>query len=138
CLQEIKCEDDAFPRLEIEERGYNVVTHGQKTYNGVALLSKPPIEESRQGLPGADDDAHARYLEAVIAAPSGPVRVASIYLPNGNPVGTEKFAYKLAWFERLLARARALLAYEEPVVLAGDYNVIPRDTDVHDPAAWMD
>jgi exodeoxyribonuclease-3 len=138
CLQEIKCEDDAFPRLEIEERGYNVVTHGQKTYNGVAVLSKLPIEDSQARLPGGEDDAHARYLEAVISAPNGPVRVVSIYLPNGNPVGTEKFAYKLAWFERLRARARALLAYEEPVVLAGDYNVIPRDADVHDPAAWMD
>jgi exodeoxyribonuclease-3 len=137
CLQEIKCEDDAFPRLEFEDRGYNVRTHGQKTYNGVAILSKLPIEETREGLPGGDEsDTHSRYIEAVIAAESGPVRVASIYLPNGNPIGGKKFAYKLAWFERLRVHARALLAFEEPVVLAGDYNVIPREVDVHDPAGW--
>jgi exodeoxyribonuclease-3 len=136
CLQEIKCEDDAFPRLELEDRGYNVATHGQKTYNGVALLSKAPFEEIRRGLPGGENDEQARYLEAVIAGENGSVRVASIYLPNGNPLGGEKFAYKLAWLERLRLHARELLTLEEPVVLAGDYNVIPREVDVHDPAAW--
>lgn len=136
CLQEIKCEDDKFPRLEFEDLGYNVEIHGQKTYNGVALLSKLPIEETLKGLPGDDGDEQARYLEAVVAADAGPVRVASLYLPNGNPVDSEKFAYKLAWFERLRARAKELLAHEEPVVLAGDYNVIPREDDVHDPAKW--
>jgi exodeoxyribonuclease-3 len=136
CLQELKCEDQAFPRLEIEDLGYNVLTHGQKTYNGVAILSKFPVEETQKGLPGDDGDPQSRYLEAVVAARKGPVRVASIYLPNGNPVGTDKFDYKLRWFARLRAHAKTLLAYEEPLVLAGDYNVIPRDEDCHDPAAW--
>ncbi len=136
CLQEIKCEDNAFPRLEFEDRGYNVATHGQRSYNGVALLSKRPFEEVTNGLAGDDADTHARYIEAVIAADSGPVRVASIYLPNGNPIGTEKFSYKLGWMARLKARAKELLAYEEPVVLAGDYNVIPRDDDVWNPVVW--
>ncbi|MGD2132375.1 MAG: exodeoxyribonuclease III [Maricaulaceae bacterium] len=135
CLQEIKCVDDAFPRLEFEERGYNVETHGQKTYNGVALLSKYPIEDVLKGLPGDDSDEQARYLEAVIGGEQ-PVRVASIYLPNGNPIDSEKFDYKLGWFERLRARAKELLKHEEPTVIAGDYNVIPREDDVHDPKAW--
>jgi len=136
CLQELKCEDDKFPRQEIEDLGYNVETHGQKTYNGVALLSKFPIEETLKGLPGDDSDVQARYLEAVVSAPSGPVRIASIYLPNGNPIDTEKFPYKLKWFNRLHARAKELLNYEEAVVLAGDYNVIPREDDVYDAAKW--
>lgn len=138
CLQEIKCEDDRFPRLEIEAMGYNVETHGQKTYNGVAILSKHRIEESEAGLPGGDGDSHSRYIEAVISAPKGPVRVVSLYAPNGNPVGTEKFAYKLAWHDRLIARAKALLAYEEPLVLAGDYNIIPRPEDADQPEGWKD
>jgi exodeoxyribonuclease-3 len=137
CLQEIKCVDEKFPREAFESLGYNVAVNGQKTYNGVALLSKSPIEDIRRGLPGDDDDDHARYLEAVISAPK-PVRVASIYLPNGNPVGTEKFAYKLAWMARLNAHARELLALEERLVLAGDYNVIPEAGDCEDPAAWVD
>src|SRR3569623_1098508 len=117
CLQEIKCVDEAFPREVFESLGYNVETHGQKTYNGVALLSKFPLEDVRRRLPGDDTDEHSRYIEAVVAGPQ-PVRVASIYLPNGNPIGTEKFAYKLGWMERLRAHAEALLAYEEPLVLA--------------------
>lgn len=136
CLQELKCEDDKFPRQEFEDLGYNVETHGQKTYNGVALLSKHPIEETLRGLPGDDEDVQARYLEAVVAAPSGPVRIASIYLPNGNPIDTEKFPYKLKWFERLRVRAKELLSYEEAVILAGDFNVIPREEDVYDPTKW--
>jgi exodeoxyribonuclease-3 len=136
CLQEIKCEDARFPRFEFEALGYNVETHGQKTYNGVAILSKHRIEEVAAGLPDGDMDAHARYLEAVISAPSGPVRVASIYAPNGNPIGTEKFAYKLAWLDRLIAHARNLLALEEILALAGDYNIIPRAEDADDPASW--
>ncbi|MCG8442586.1 MAG: exodeoxyribonuclease III [Caulobacterales bacterium] len=136
CLQETKCVDEKFPREALEDLGYNAAAHGQKTYNGVAILSKLPIEETIAGLPGDESDEQARYLEAVIAADSGPVRVASIYLPNGNPIGGEKFAYKLAWMARLRAHARGLLAYEEPLALAGDYNVIPRPEDVHDPAAW--
>ncbi|MBI1188833.1 MAG: exodeoxyribonuclease III [Alphaproteobacteria bacterium] len=136
CLQEIKCEDDRFPRLEIEAMGYNVETHGQKTYNGVAILSKHRIEEVEAGLPGGDGDSHSRYIEAVISAPEGPVRVISLYAPNGNPIGTEKFSYKLAWHDRLIARAQTLLALEEPLVLAGDYNIIPRADDADAPEGW--
>ena len=136
CLQEIKCVDEAFPRAAFEDLGYNVATHGQKSYNGVALLSKTPLEDIRRGLPGDDGDDHARYIEAVISGPR-PVRVASIYLPNGNPIGTEKFAYKLGWLARLQRHADALLAFEEPLALAGDYNVIPEPTDCDNPAEWM-
>jgi len=136
CLQETKCTDDTFPRGEIEDLGYNVVFHGQKTYNGVAILSKHPIDEAIPGLPGGDGDEHARYLEAVISIDGGALRVASIYLPNGNPIGTEKFAYKLAWMDRLIAHATELLKYEEPLILAGDYNVIPMPEDCFDPKAW--
>ncbi len=136
CLQEIKCVDEAFPALEIEAAGYQLVTHGQKTFNGVAILSKHRIEDVRRGLPGNDEDGQSRYIEAVIAAPSGVVRVASIYLPNGNPLGTEKFPYKLAWMDRLIAHARELLAHEETLVLAGDYNVIPTPLDAKTPDAW--
>ena len=125
CLQEIKCVDEKFPREPFEALGYNVAVHGQKTYNGVALLSKTPLEDVRNGLPGDDADDHARYIEAVVSTADGAVRVACIYLPNGNPLGTDKFAYKLGWMERLNAHARELLALEEPLVLAGDYNVIP-------------
>ena len=136
CLQEIKCVDEAFPREPFESLGYNVLTHGQKTYNGVALLSKTPLEDVRRGLPGEDEDDHARYLEAVVSGPR-PVRVASIYLPNGNPIGTDKFAYKLRWLERLRRHAEELLAFEEPLALLGDYNVIPEPVDCDDPSAWM-
>ncbi|QFU16765.1 exodeoxyribonuclease III [Microvirga thermotolerans] len=136
CLQEIKCVDEAFPRAEIEALGYNVATHGQKTFNGVAILSKLPLEDVRRGLPGDDGDEQARYLEGVVSTGSGVVRVASIYLPNGNPIDSPKFDYKLAWMDRLAAHARALLALEEPLVLAGDYNVIPEPKDAANPAAW--
>jgi exodeoxyribonuclease-3 len=135
CLQEIKCVDEKFPREPFEALGYNVAVHGQKTYNGVAMLSKSPLEDVRRGLPGDDGDEHARYIEAVVSGPT-PVRVVGIYLPNGNPVGTEKFTYKLGWMERLNRHARELLALEEPMVITGDYNVIPEPADVHDPAAW--
>ena len=135
CLQEIKCVDEKFPSEAFESLGYNVAVHGQKTYNGVALLSKYPMEDIRRGLPGDETDEQARYIEALIGAPK-PVRVGGIYLPNGNPIGTEKFTYKLAWMARLKAHAQALLADEEPLVLAGDYNVIPEPSDCYDPAAW--
>ena len=135
CLQEIKCLDEQFPRMEIEDLGYNVETHGQKTFNGVAILAKRPFEVAR-GLPGDDADTQSRYIEAVIPTDNGVVRLASVYLPNGNPVESDKFPYKLAWMERLMARARALLAGELPAVLAGDYNVAPTDADVYDPEAW--
>ena len=135
CLQEIKCVDEKFPTAEFEQLGYNVAVHGQKSYNGVALLSKTPLEDVRKGLPGDPDDDHARYIEAVVSGPT-PVRVASIYLPNGNPVATDKFAYKLRWMERLNRHARDLLGLEEPLVLAGDYNVIPEPQDADEPASW--
>ena len=136
CLQEIKCVDEAFPKAEIEAMGYNVAVHGQKTFNGVAILSKRPFDEVTRGLPGDPEDVQARYIEAVIPTGTGIVRVASVYLPNGNPVGTEKYPYKLAWMDRLAAHARTLLALEEPLILAGDYNVIPAARDVHDPELW--
>jgi exodeoxyribonuclease-3 len=136
CLQELKCVDEAFPRSEIEDLGYNVAVHGQKTYNGVAILSKHPIDEARPRLPGDDEDAHARYIEATISTPEGALRVASIYLPNGNPAGTDKFKYKLAWMDRLTKHARELLELEEPLVLAGDYNVIPTPLDAEFPEKW--
>jgi exodeoxyribonuclease III len=135
CLQEIKCIDEKFPAEAFADLGYNLIVHGQKTYNGVALLSKTPIEDVQRGLPGDDSDDQARYLEAVTGGAT-PVRVASIYLPNGNPPETEKFTYKLAWMARLRKRAAELLRLEEALVLAGDYNVIPGAADVHDPAAW--
>ena len=136
CLQELKCVDDAFPRAEVEGAGYNVETHGQKAYNGVALLAKRPIEEVRRNLPGEPDE-QARYLEAVISTAGGAVRVASIYLPNGNPTGTPKFDYKLAWMDRLKAHAGDLLKAEEPVVLAGDLNIIPEPRDARYPQNWV-
>jgi exodeoxyribonuclease-3 len=133
-LQETKCPDAAFPREPVEDEGYNVATLGQKSYNGVAILSRRPIEDVAPGLPGDPADEQARYLEATV----GGLRLASIYLPNGNPVGTDRFAYKLAWMERLRARAEALLELDEPMVLGGDYNVIPEPIDCHDPKAWAD
>jgi len=135
CLQEIKCVDEKFPAEAFERLGYNAAVHGQKSYNGVAILSKAPLEDVRKGLPGDDGDDHARYLEAVVGGPR-PVRVASIYLPNGNPIGGEKFDYKLRWMARLNAHARALLAYEEPLALVGDYNVIPEPRDAAHPENW--
>jgi exodeoxyribonuclease-3 len=135
CLQEIKCEDARFPRLEFEALGYNVEAFGQKSYNGVAILSKHRIEETARGLPGLEQN-QARYIESVIASPSGPVRVASIYAPNGNPPDTDKFTLKLAFMAALNAHARALLDHEERAVLAGDYNVIPRETDCWSVQAW--
>ena len=136
CMQEIKCVDEKFPAEPFESRGYNVLVHGQKSYNGVAILTKFPVSDVRRGLPGDDTDEQARYLEAVIEGPE-PVRVASIYLPNGNPLGTEKFAFKLAWFERLRNHATELLKLEERLVLCGDYNVIPEPTDAKRPEAWV-
>src|SRR5271155_5337241 len=136
CLQEIKCVDEKFPAEAFERLGYNVAVHGQKSYNGVAMLSKTPFEDVSRGLGGDETDDHARYIEAVISGPT-PVRVAGIYLPNGNPVGSDKFTYKLNWMARLNAHAKGLLALEEPLVIAGDYNVIPEPADVHDPAVWL-
>ena len=126
CLQELKCADEALPVGDIEATGYRALWHGQKGFNGVAILSRGDAPVLRQiGLPGDPDDSHSRYIEAEAHG----LIVASIYLPNGNPIGTDKFAYKLRWMERLAARAAILLAEERPVVLAGDYNVIPEDRD---------
>jgi exodeoxyribonuclease-3 len=135
-LQEIKTTDDSFPTDVFETLGYNVAVHGQKSYNGVAILSKRPLEEVTRGLPGSDGDDHARYIEAVVPTETGAIRVASIYAPNGNPPGTERFGYKLAWLERLTHHIRKLLLFEEPLILMGDYNVIPGPDDCHDPRAW--
>jgi exodeoxyribonuclease III len=131
-LQETKCPAADFPTLEVKALGYHVEAIGQRAYNGVALVSKRPPEEVVCGLPGAPEDEQARYIEASF----GEVRVASLYLPNGNPIGTDKFAYKLAWMERLVAHGRALLRREIPFVLAGDYNICPTDADVYDPVAF--
>ena len=137
CFQELKCTNDTFPKEAFESLGYNCAVHGQKTYNGVAILSKRPMEDVSPRLPGGDGDDHARYIEAVIPAKQGVVRVASIYAPNGNPIGTEKFQYKLSWLDRLAKRAKELLANEEPAVLMGDINVIPEEDDCYDPKAWV-
>ncbi len=134
-LQELKSIDEAFPFEQIEELGYNIAVHGQKSYNGVALLSRFPLEDVRRGLPDYEDE-QARFIEAF----SGGVRVASLYLPNGNPVedGTgKKYLYKLGWMDALNRHAQALLDFEESTILAGDYNVIPYDADTYDPQAWQ-
>jgi exodeoxyribonuclease-3 len=138
CLQEIKCVDEQFPREAIEALGYNVVTHGQKTFNGVALLSKFPFDETRPRLAGDDDDVQSRFLEGTVSLKHGVVRVACLYLPNGNPANTEKYPYKLKWMSRLIDYSRERLKSEETFVLAGDFNVIPAPRDVYNPAAWVD
>lgn len=136
CLQEIKSVTEAFPADAFAELGYNAAVLGQKTYNGVAILSKHPLEEVRKGLPGMEEDPQARYIEALVDGPKGVVRLASIYAPNGNPVDTEKFPYKLDWMAKLKAHAAHLMHFEEPLVLTGDYNIIPEEKDCFDPAVW--
>jgi exodeoxyribonuclease III len=137
CLQEIKSVDEGFPREAFQDLGYNVETHGQKGFNGVALLSKVPLEDVTRGLPGDDGDPQSRWIEALVPFENHMIRVVSLYLPNGNPIGTEKFSYKLAWMERLKQHTRALLNDETPLVLAGDFNVIPEPDDAKRPAAWV-
>jgi exodeoxyribonuclease-3 len=136
-LQEIKSVDEAFPRAPIEDLGYNIETHGQKSFNGVAILSKLPLEDVRRGLPGDDADEQARWIEATVVGRRA-VRICGLYLPNGNPAPGPKFDYKLAWMARLQARAEALLAGEEPALMAGDYNVIPQAEDAARPDAWRE
>jgi len=136
-LQEIKTVDENFPRDAFEALGYNCAVHGQKSYNGVALLSKRPMEDVTPRLHGDEADDHARYLEAVVSGDKGIVRLATIYAPNGNPWPGPKFDYKLAWLERLRLRAKTLLRNEEPVVLMGDYNIIPEDKDAAKPKNWL-
>src|ERR1700726_1375478 len=138
CLQEIKCTDEGFPTAPFEALGYNCAVHGQKSYNGVAILSKRPLEDVTPRLPGGESDDHARYIEAIVPGEQGTVRVASIYAPNGNPIGTDRFTYKLGWHERLQAHAVSLLKFEEPLALMGDFNIIPTADDVYDPRAWLE
>ena len=135
-LQEIKSVDEGFPREPIEDMGYNVETHGQKGFNGVAILSKLPLEDVVRGLPGDDTDEQARWIEGTVTGDRGAVRICGLYLPNGNPAPGPKYDYPLAWMDRMRARAEDLLATEMPVVLAGDYNVIPQDEDAEKPEAW--
>lgn len=138
CLQEIKSVNEQFPTSTIEDLGYNVAVHGQKGFNGVAILSKAPFDDICIRLPGDENDEQARYLEVVIPCNDRAVRVASLYSPNGNPITTQKFDYKIRWMARLYSHAQYLLGLEEPLVLAGDYNVIPEEEDVYDPQAWLD
>ncbi len=144
-LQEIKSVDEAFPREAFEDLGYNVETHGQKSFNGVAILSKLPLEDVTRGLPGDDEDEQARWIEATVMGDSHAVRLCGLYLPNGNPVEFDsdgaplregKYGYKLDWMDRLQARAEALLADEMPALMAGDYNIIPQAEDAAKPEAW--
>jgi exodeoxyribonuclease-3 len=139
CFQEIKSVDEAFPAGAFEDLGYNVAVHGQKGFNGVAILSRRPFDEvAVRGLPGDEADTHARYIEVVVAHAGGVVRIGNLYLPNGNPIGTDKFAYKLAWMQRLRERTADLLKLEEPLLLVGDYNVIPEPADAKNPQAWTE
>jgi len=135
CLQELKAPQEKFPQAAIAAAGYAAIWHGQSRWNGVAILARgaEPIETSR-GLPGDPDDSQSRYIEAAV----GGVLVGCLYAPNGNPVGSPKFAYKLGWTERLIARAAELVALDSPVVLAGDYNIIPTERDVYKPERWLD
>ncbi|MBV9262487.1 MAG: exodeoxyribonuclease III [Pseudolabrys sp.] len=137
CLQEIKCVDEAFPRETFERLGYNVAVHGQKGFNGVALLSKRPFEDVTPGLHGDDSDVQARFLEAVVSTQEGVVRIVTLYLPNGNPPHTEKYDYKIKWMDRLIRFSRERLMLEEPLVVCGDFNVIPASSDAKNPAAWV-
>jgi len=135
CMQEIKTPDDGFPGLAFAELGYNVATLGQKSFNGVAILSKLRFDEIERGLPGQGDD-QSRFIAARFSVPGGSLRVASIYLPNGNPVDSDKYPYKLNWMAQLEAWTAAALGLEEPLVLAGDYNIIPEPTDAKNPNEW--
>ncbi|WP_374948869.1 exodeoxyribonuclease III [Mucilaginibacter sp.] len=135
CLQELKAPQDKFPEQAIKDAGYNAIWHGQKSWNGVAILAKDmPIQELRRGLPGDPDDEHSRYIEAIV----NDVIIGCLYLPNGNPAPGPKFDYKLNWFERLNQHASDLLARELPVVITGDYNVMPTELDVYKPERWVD
>ncbi len=132
-LQETKTIDEKFPALEIEDRGYNIAMHGQKSYNGVAILSKFPLDDVVKSLPGDENDDQARYIEAVASLDDGAIRVASIYVPNGQSPDSDKFQYKMRFFDRLYAHAKQLLQYDEMLVLGGDYNCAPQPQDVYDP-----
>lgn len=135
CLQELKCSDDRFPERELLEAGYAAVWHGQKSWNGVAILARggPPVL-TRRGLPGDPDDSHSRYIEAAVNG----VLIGCLYLPNGNPAPGPKFEYKLRWFDRLLSYAEELLSHDVPIALVGDFNVMPTELDVYAPERWRD
>jgi exodeoxyribonuclease-3 len=135
CLQELKSPDDRFPAAAIEQAGYGAIWHGQPRWNGVAILARgcEPVE-TRRGLPDDPDPGLSRYIEAAVSG----VLIGCLYAPNGNPVPGPKFDYKLAWNEQLIAHAQSLFALDEPVVLAGDYNIIPTDHDVYKPERWLD
>lgn len=135
CLQELKAPQDKFPEKALLDAGYNAIWHGQKMWNGVAILAKDlPLQEVRNSLPGDESDTHSRYIEAIV----GRMLVCCLYLPNGNPAPGTKFDYKLAWFKRLKKHAKYLLSEQVPVILAGDYNVIPTEQDVYKPERWVD
>jgi exodeoxyribonuclease-3 len=132
CLQELKAESHAFPMLDIRARGYEAIWHGQRSFNGVAILAKAKPIEIGRAMPGDPGDEQSRYIEADV----GDVRVGCLYLPNGNPQPGPKFDYKLAWFDRLIEHAKTLYALKKPVILCGDYNVVPTDFDIYDPKSW--
>jgi exodeoxyribonuclease III len=135
-LQEIKKPDDGFPTSVFEDLGWHVAVHGQKSFNGVAILSRLPLEDVSRGLPGDPSDEQARWIEATVVGQTA-VRICGLYLPNGNPAPGPKYDYKLGWMARMLAHAKGLLSHEIPVVMAGDYNIIPQDEDARRPAAWI-
>ena len=137
-LQEIKSVDENFPRELFEDKGYQVETHGQKSFNGVAILSKYPLEDVVRGLPGDDEDEQARWIEASVIGNKTALRICGLYLPNGNPAPGPKYDYKLSWMERLRTRAAELLRTEEPALMAGDYNIIPQDDDAKRPEVWRE
>jgi exodeoxyribonuclease III len=135
CLQELKAPQEKFPEQAILDAGYNAIWHGQKSWNGVAILTRNlPIQELKRGLPGDPEDEHSRYIEALVNG----VVIGCLYLPNGNPAPGPKFDYKLSWFERLITHASGLLASDQPVILTGDYNVIPTEIDVYKPERWLE
>tara|TARA_B100000795_G_C22694006_1_gene396806 strand:+ start:68 stop:850 length:783 start_codon:yes stop_codon:yes gene_type:complete len=137
-LQEIKSVDELFPRDDIEALGYEIHTHGMKGFNGVAFLSKVPLEDVVRGLPGDDQDIQTRYIEATVIGKKSAVRLCNLYLPNGNPTPGPKYDYKLAWMDRLYNRAVELMKIEEPFLMAGDYNIIPQAEDCWDLKPWID
>ena len=135
CLQELKAPQDKFPEQAILDAGYNAIWHGQKSWNGVAILALGlDIKETRRGLPGDEEDLHSRYIEAFV----GGIIIGCLYLPNGNPAPGPKLDYKMSWFQRLTAHAKELLSYDLPIVLVGDYNVMPTENDVYKPERWVD
>jgi len=135
-LQELKCTNEQFPSMEIEELGYNIALHGEKTYNGVAILSKFPLDDVVRGLDNNSDDQHSRYIEAVVCHPTMVFRVASVYVPNGQEAGSDKFAYKLRFLDKFASHIKKILEYQEILLIGGDYNIAPSDADVNNPKEW--